>query len=353
MTSHPSRQHLPESIEARAAAWLAQRDDGLSPDEARAFAVWRAENPQHEAAVLRLERAWTAMQQLRHFRPEALQHPDRDLLAPRRPAKVTHFPLRPVLAAAAALALVTTAFFYWPSNPQVPLNPAPESQPIVEHYSTTAHGYQRATLPDGSTVELNENSEMTTRLTSQERRVDLIRGEIHFTVAKDANRPFRVIANGVEVRAVGTAFNVRLTPTNVEVLVTEGTVSLHDVTPQHTDANVTAPLVTVGQQAFIRLDETGMQSQVSSVPQSVITNALSWQGARLVFVDSPLSEAVARFNQRNTVQIEIADPKIADLKIGGGFQADNIEGFIRLISSNPDIHVERPTANRVILRGSR
>src|SRR5690606_21684966 len=48
-----------ERISAQAADWLARRDDQLTPDEAEAFARWRAADPRHEAAVQRLEATWT------------------------------------------------------------------------------------------------------------------------------------------------------------------------------------------------------------------------------------------------------------------------------------------------------
>jgi len=54
--------------------------------------------------------------------------------------------------------------------------------------------------------------------------VRLVRGEAHFTVAKNPARPFIVEAGGVAVRAVGTAFDVRHADGAIEVLVTEGKV---------------------------------------------------------------------------------------------------------------------------------
>jgi transmembrane sensor len=56
--------------------------------------------------------------------------------------------------------------------------------------------------------------------------VVLERGEAHFQVAKNPARPFVVVARGVEIRAVGTAFSVGLESTRVEVLVTEGQVAV-------------------------------------------------------------------------------------------------------------------------------
>ncbi len=64
--------------------WLAERDDGLTPDKETEFLRWRQTNPRHEAALARLEKAWNTLLKLENFRPEAQAHPDRDLLAPAR-----------------------------------------------------------------------------------------------------------------------------------------------------------------------------------------------------------------------------------------------------------------------------
>jgi transmembrane sensor len=346
------RASVHESIEARAAAWLAQRDDTLTEAEAKAFAEWRAEDPRHEQAVQRLEMAWGALHQLRNFRPDAEQHPDRDLLAPAQGENVLTFPVRPILAAAAAIALMATSLFYWSRVSSPGHSAAPALITTTDHYATTSGGYQRATLPDGSVVELNEDSEMDLRFTQNERRVALIKGEIHFTVAKNKERPFIVEANGVNVRAVGTAFNVRMAADTVEVLVTEGVVSLNS-TGQTPISHSVVPLVKASERATVSLNSVVFQPQIDHLSEVAINDALSWQGSWLVFVDTPLSEVVSLFNRRNKVQINIADAELGNSLVRGNFQAENVEGLVRLMASDEDIVVERPSPDQVIFRSAR
>lgn len=338
-----------ESIEARAAAWLAERDDGLTIEQEQEFSEWKAADRRHAAAVARLEIAWGALHQLREFRPEARQHPDPDLLAPAVHNNVVRFPWRPVLAIAAAAAIAVTALFVWEQRVPVETLPTRLVVTAADHYATTVGGYQRATLPDGSVIELNENSELNLAYTDAVRRVQLVRGEVHFTVAKNKERPFLVEANGVTARAVGTAFNVRIDSDAVEVLVTEGTVEIGG-SMQKAE---TLPLMTAGDQAIVSLDHTGRLPHFEKLSADVISARLSWQGSRLVFVDNPLSEVVAKFNEHNRVQIRIADPKLASFKVAGNFQAENVEAFLRLMASDRDIRVVRPSADLVILEQAR
>src|ERR1700688_1527294 len=95
----------------------------------------------------------------------------------------------------------------------------------------TAIGEQAAVaLPDGSSFDLNTNSRIWVDYSQRQRVIRLERGEAFFNVAHDTQRPFWVRAGDYWVRAVGTAFNVYLTPTGVEVTVSEGAVKVVNAT---------------------------------------------------------------------------------------------------------------------------
>lgn len=349
-----SRSHRPsaaEAIEATAAAWLAQRDDGFNPEQAAGFAAWRSADVRHEAAVQRLEATWSALQRLRDYRPEAARHPDRDLLGQafvqRRPAFAG---LGRLAALAAVLILVLAGWYGWERRERT-------------QFATTVDGYERVLLADGSVAELNGETELDVRFSAGERRVKLRRGEAHFSVTRDPRRPFVVETNGVTVRAVGTAFNVRLGPERVEVLVTQGRVEVAPVLPTPVrggDAKgVSAPggaLLAANERVSVEVSrESGpavvvVPPVVEKVPPATIREALAWQGPRLVFTDTPLAEVIAQFNRRNAVQIELARPELGALPIGGSFRAENADAFVRLLTSSGDIVAERPEPHRIVLR---
>lgn len=332
-----------EAIEATAAAWLAQRDDGLSAAQLAQFAQWHEADPRHAAALARLEATWALLGQLREYRPEARVHPDRDLLAKPRPVLVLYKPFVVTAAIAATLTLVAVGWWSF-TQPAAPRAEAPQ-------YATTSGGYQRMTLEDGSVVELNADSEVRVNYTPDERRVQLVKGEAHFTVAKNQARPFWVEAGAITVRAVGTAFNVRLGRTQIEVLVTEGKVEVAQ--PAAHSANVTpvAPaLLLAGQRLVVAPASLMANLVVEKIVPSAMNNALGWQDSRLYFNDTPLVEVVEQFNTHNQVQIELADATLAEVPIGGSWRAKNVEAFVRMLAANPEIAIERPTTDRIILR---
>jgi transmembrane sensor len=185
--------------------------------------------------------------------------------------------------------------------------------------------------------------------------VQLVTGQAHFTVAKIPSQPFFVETPDVSVRAVGTAFDVRLGNAQVEILVTEGLVQLERV---FAPANRTATkkpepaLLSAGWRAVVP-HAVAEPIVKEMLPSDRLRETLSWQGPRLVFVETPLSEVVAQFNRRNPVQISLGDESLATLPVGGSFRAENVESFVRLLTSNGDIIIERPAPNRIILRSAR
>lgn len=340
-----------DPIEDVAADWLTLRAEGFSSAQKRDFERWCRTDPRHAAAVARLEAACALLEKMPLVRAE-LQPVVEFPVQPRVIVPVKKFPvLRVVFAMAAALALAAFGWWQW-ARPQ----------PSAQVYATSTGGYERVVLADGSVVELNANSEVRVELLPGERRVALLRGEAHFTVAHDTARPFIVSAHGVAVRAVGTAFNVRLAATAVEVLVTEGKVSVTD--PAAPPAATAAPtLLAANQRTLIATQPalsvgatTGSLAPapvVEKITTEALRAALSWQERKLVFSETPLRDVVAQFNRRNRLQLILGDAVVAERPVGGTFAADNVEGFVRLLEGSGTIAVERRDETTVVLRAAR
>ena len=234
----------------------------------------------------------------------------------------------PVSLSLAAAAAIAVAFVVWKPHGSKP-NPSP---PVA----TAASPEGQRVLPDGSIVELNRGAVVTVHFAAGERRVRLEQGEAHFTVAKDSARPFIVTARGIDVRAVGTAFNVRLDAAAVEVLVTEGRVqvnALRDDASQpelHREHPAEPPLVPVleaRQRAVVSLSPRPEPPQIATLTLGEIARVLSWQHRLLNFTATPLSDIVAEFNRRNVVQVVVIDPELASVRVTATFRTDNIDGF--------------------------
>jgi len=341
-----------DTLDAAAAQWLARRDRGLTPAEQDSYLQWLSQDPRHGPAIARQEKSWQALDALTHWRPEHSSTPNPDLLAPHRPARI--YWLSTALAAAAAVVL---SFYLWSASPFGAARP---------HHEAIIHpGPERQTLADGSVVELNQGAQIEVRFTPGERHVRLVSGEAFFTVAKNAARPFFVDTDKVSVRAVGTAFSVSLTKSEVAVLVTEGRVQVLEHRLTSETPAVVAPKVSVqepvflsgGQRAAIDLAPLAPTVVVAPVVQDLtpaaIDRALSWQGLRLEFVNMPLGDVVAEFNRYNRHKLVVGDTEAAAILVGGNFRADNAAGFVRLLEAGFGIAAEPDGDNVTRLRRAR
>jgi len=320
-----------ERIEQASAEWILRQDRGLTGAEQDAFSEWLAADPRHRASYERHRRNWERLDSLVHWRPEHAETPNRDLLAP-RPASWRSATSQRAwwlaagsLAAAAAIAGALIVGHRAGEKDLVFAGPA--AAPIEAH-----------SLEDGSVVELNRGAELAVNYSAAERHVRLERGEAHFTVAKSPTRPFIVSAAGVDVRAVGTQFDVRFDSNELDVVVTEGRVKVGSI-----------PLVQAGERAVVPLRFGNGAPRVEKLSTGQSDQLLSWRPQELDFNGAPLAEFVAGFNRSNAVQLVIADPSLAEIKLSARLRSDNIDGFVRLLERGFDIKAER-VGNEILLR---
>ncbi len=335
------------AIAAAAAAWVVRRDRGLTPAEARDFAAWQAADPRHAAELQRLDGTWQTLDQL-GAAPGLSALADDVLQRARTRSTRRRRMIYRLLGAAAAVAIGWLAFWQTGAG-DAPAGAAVPKSNVQVLASTARHLF----LPDGSIAELNGDSVIETDFTTSERRIRLVKGEAHFFVTKNPLRPFLVTAGQVTVRAVGTAFNVRLGSDKVEVLVTEGKVALDGTAPVITSPS-TPPAVaalTVGQRAQIEPTPAGVLpvAEIDHLKPSEVDESLGWQAMRLVFDRTPLDEVIAAFNRHNIRQFVLADPSLRELTLTGTFRADNARVFARLLEASVDVRAESRAGDVIAL----
>jgi len=334
--------NLRSRLDAEAADWLARRDRGLTSHEQDEYLQWLREDDRRAAAVARAEATLRRVLLLSAWRHEHSAEPNPDLLA-RSPRS---HPWRWVVTAAAAAAVFGLGVWWHAATPRGPLVAAKTNYLRVN---------EQIALPDGSRAELRDGSTLDVRFTAGERRVRLTGGEAQFSVMKDAARPFVVEAGGVAVRAVGTVFDVRLGGEAVEVLVTEGKVRVGRAATEpgkifESAANeIEPPLVLAGERAVMSLGEKTARPTVAALTSEDIRRELAWQAPRLHFDETPLVEAIAEFNRRNRHQLVLGDADLGAKPIGGTFNPNNVEGFVRLLSVTLGVRAESRGADETVL----
>jgi transmembrane sensor len=330
-----------ESVEAAAAGWVVRQQAGLDPAGEHEFALWRDAAPEHAAAFRRLDAMAQVFQRAR--------------TSGASPAIVTGLRVRArsrsrrrMLIAASVAGLFAFGAWQWPRQSSA-AGPAGDA--------TIARAFEPLRrLPDGSVVELRSGAQIAVKFDAATRRVDLLRGEALFRVEPNATRPFVVSAGGVDVHAVGTAFNVAIAHHAVAVLVTEGKVRLEDTASVESGRPAARggedSLLTAGQQAVVDRGSTPGTSpaaRISTLSHDEIRRLLAWRVPRFEFDGVELGQAAQFMNRVNRLQLSIADDQAARLKISGDFVQDDPETFARLAAATFGLKLRRDGPDRLLL----
>src|SRR6202049_3954232 len=296
-----------EDTEREASVWFARMnaDDGTAADRA-GFEAWLAAHPRHAKSYAELSATW---QELVKSGPlvRAVNFGQVMNAAASPPARRRRWAVAAVDAGIGAMVLGVTWNLY---------------RQKVETRFQTAIGEQAAVaLPDGSSFDLNTNSRIWVDYSRRQRVIRLERGEAFFKVAHDTQRPFWVHAGDYWVRAVGTAFNVYLRPTGVEVTVSEGTVNVvnaaaNESPPSEAAITGSAAPLTAGEQA----DVHGRAEVIHELNSAQLSRLLAWRKSSLYFQDEPLGDVVNELMRYTTLKIEFDDNALRQVPVGGTSQ---------------------------------
>jgi transmembrane sensor len=340
-----------EQVEEIAATWIARRGGAAwTGADAAALQAWLDESVGHRVAYYRLNEAWTRLGDVDRpagtvvtgaHRPRLLAIAASVLLvlaASLLASKSGLFdftgstPVQPVAAETPAGSLhdaVAATSNDGPGDPGIFLR----AGPYHERFTTAVGAARTVTLPDGSRMMLDTDTEIRVSMDGRSRTVDLARGQGFFKVAHDPAHPFIVTAGRLRVVAVGTEFSVRRESANVRVDVAEGVTRLEGTSRNDTPAVAAAPAaagdVLLHSGGIAHVDGDAMHIEEGQATE--VERNLSWRSGMLTFRKTALADAVAEFNRYSTRKIVITDAAIASLELGGVFRSSDAEAFVRLL----------------------
>ena len=197
----------------------------------------------------------------------------------------------------------------------------------------------KVVLSEGTEVFLNSDSRLVypTVFKGKERIVSL-EGEAYFKVSKDVEHPFIVKTGNVQVRVLGTEFNVRgYSPADVRITLITGKVAVSDTCGTH---NVE---MEPGQNAQLSTDGTFAVSEVN------IESFLYWKEGFFYFDDIPLADMMKEIGRWYNIDIEFRNSKIMDLRMH--FFANrhqDIFNLIELLNRMERVHAYFETGKLII-----
>jgi transmembrane sensor len=331
------------AVEAEAARWVARFDAGdVSAKEQAAFQEWLNRSALHREAIAAYGNLWSEFDALRSLTDTGETGPASSARDD-HPAMLERAMPWLVACAASVVAIASATLFFHPkpqetAKAEIHPSAALSRSPVHLSYETAVGGHQRITLADGSSVILNTNSRLDVDFAGKRRDVHLTRGEAYFEVVHDKTRPFTVYANNYVVRDIGTAFDVHLSKAGlVEVGVTKGSVEVTPASSAHDfDAEKSLGVVVAGQDIVL-----GQKvERAEAVPSPDMGRKLAWRQGQLIYTGQPLGEVLADISRYSNIKIELADPALADLPVGGAFRTDQIEAIFAALQNNFGVHAE-------------
>lgn len=277
MTSTDNESPLDQAL-----LWCVRLQDGdVSQAEREAFEQWLEADPANPPAWQRALQVWD------NAGPAAAA------FAESPPALAVSRASRPWRGWAVA-ATVLLALGLWNLSPA-----------IWADYRTAVAQTATWQLADGSSIQLAPDTALDVRFTEGERRIHLYKGEAWFQVAANPSRPFVVEANDGSVRALGTAFDVKIEAQQVRVAVTEHAVRVEQRGQQ----------VDVQEGQMLSFDRSGIgQPQATHLNQQ-----LAWRQQRLAFKDAPLAQVVEGLQRYSSSRLLITDSALEGLKVTAAF----------------------------------
>lgn len=209
-------------------------------------------------------------------------------------------------------------------------------------YATETGERRVVSLPDGSRITLDSDSEVRVRYLPKVRELTLDRGRARFDVAHDITRPFTVTAGSQTVVAVGTCFEVEKIDSKVLVTLIQGRIVVKDAASPNAAKPPPRPVSLVAGEELIASPAVRRAIKVANLQV-----ATAWQNGRLVFNGDTLAEAVERVNRYTDHPIEV-DPAVASIRIIGAFNAGDVSSFVSAVTSYFPIQATT-TANDDIL----
>jgi transmembrane sensor len=357
----PNLRNPVDTLEEQAGLWVFnQYSQDWTAAQQQALQAWLDQSEAHRREYARAFALWQQLGQFKSASFPARQVAQRQRIKHLRRRRMYQVSIRTATAASLALMLAI----------------AINDRLSTTNYRTGIGQQQTITLADGSELSLNTDTELQVKLSSDHRKVSLIRGEAYFAVAHDETRPFEVIAANGHIRDIGTRFNVYTKAENTLVTVTEGVVDImtqrsvdpaNNLKTSQTDSppiqyrwfshmaeliSHWLPITTGPNNPPIRVNAGQQvayngQGVLSAINLADTSQTSAWREGRLVFEMASLADVTHQIARYHPVEFEFANADLKQLKVSASFDKSNLPLILSTLQATFPIKVERLDARHI------
>ncbi len=191
------------------------------------------------------------------------------------------------------------------------------------------------TLPDGSVLTLNINSEIKyPKKFSENERSAKFEGEGFFIIKRNKQKPFKIKTGNSEITVKGTSFNVNTKKNKTEVIVASGRVELK----------------TKQKKVTLKIGEKGI-SEKGFLRKTVVKNQnyIAWKTHFFSYENEKLKNIVSDINKVYNVNISFKNPKTGEIVTGKTtFDNYDIQTIVKLICETHNLKAEIKGKNIIL-----
>lgn len=202
----------------------------------------------------------------------------------------------------------------------------------IDYLSVSAGAGEKSNilLPDGSKVFLNSESEIiySTAYNKRNRNLKLI-GEAYFEVVSDQSKPFIVESGDVNVKVLGTTFNVKAYEDDPTISVVLNTGKVEFITPITT--------IAMQQNERVIYDKKDQTTQSDKVNAS---DFIGWKNNKLRFESETLENIAKVISRMHNIDIHFVDDQLSSLKFTGTIDNTSIKSALNVLELTAPIKYE-------------
>lgn len=179
-------------------------------------------------------------------------------------------------------------------------------------------------LPDGTAIWLNSGS--TLQYNSQygiDNRDMRLSGQAYFDVSKNKQLLFIVSCRDIEVKALGTKFDISCYPDELttSVVLETGSVELAKAASKQPICRLNP-----GERAVF----DGPQQRVAIAGTNVLEYT-NWKSGMLTFHDAPMDEVIRTLSRKYDIEVEVKNPKVYKSVFTGKFKNESLDNVVDLM----------------------
>ncbi|MCB0689383.1 MAG: FecR family protein [Saprospiraceae bacterium] len=302
---------------------IKEEESVLSGPEKEELTQWIQQSDQNAAEVTQIKKSWKNATQLTADFSIDMEK-DYAKVLERIHAKKKQGIVRLILPLAATFLLLVGLWFVYSVYFQNP----------VKYYSGSTQSLQ---LPDGSILDLKENSEFAYQA-SNKNRGGRLTGSGYFDIKSDQERPFIISTKIGNIIVTGTQFSIDEGSTDqVIVRVEEGTVM---VTNQQ-DQTVT-----------LQAGEEGVMTEETVRKHALDQPAGFWRLTPIQYQETPFGEIQTQIENLYHIQLQLSDPDIAACLVDFTLSYPKLDDLFAILETVLNVSIEKTEETKYIVRGS-